>query len=90
LNTESPIRVCEECEESIPPARLKAVPNARMCVPCLEGLGDVPRIKKFEEHSESGELLSETFFTKNPYIEHQIGRLMSGKFNKTFKTNTEE
>jgi len=25
---------CEECDEPIPPARLKAIPTATLCVPC--------------------------------------------------------
>jgi len=30
--------VCEDCEESIPPRRLDAIPWARVCVKCQEAL----------------------------------------------------
>lgn len=36
-------RECEECGHPISEKRLKAVPDATLCVNCLEMLGDVPR-----------------------------------------------
>jgi len=41
----TPVRLCTECEEPIRAVRLKVVPNAKQCVPCLEALGDVPLIR---------------------------------------------
>ena len=29
---------CESCDERIPPARRKAVPGVRLCVPCQDAL----------------------------------------------------
>jgi len=31
--------ICEECEEPIPPARLRLAPESRYCVACMEELG---------------------------------------------------
>src|SRR5258708_7379954 len=39
------VRLCKECEEPIPAARLAVIPNARQCVKCLEALGDVSLIR---------------------------------------------
>jgi len=37
------VRECEECGQPIPKKRLEAVPDATLCVDCLELRGDVPR-----------------------------------------------
>ena len=34
------IRVCEACGKNIPQARLKAVPNTKHCVNCVDEHGD--------------------------------------------------
>lgn len=34
---------CEECGHPIPQKRLDLVPNAKLCVDCLEVSGDVPK-----------------------------------------------
>ena len=31
---DNPSGVCRECDEPIPQARLKAIPNCRMCIDC--------------------------------------------------------
>ena len=38
-------RVCGGCDTPIPARRLAAMPNATMCVSCLQGAGDVPTFK---------------------------------------------
>lgn len=42
---------CTECGELIPAPRLAAKPNASQCVPCLEKMGDVPRLRRNEYSS---------------------------------------
>jgi hypothetical protein len=38
-------RVCGGCDTLISPKRLAAMPNATMCVSCLQEAGDVPTFK---------------------------------------------
>ncbi|MGD1215838.1 MAG: TraR/DksA C4-type zinc finger protein [Terriglobales bacterium] len=38
-------RACGGCDQPIPAKRLAAMPNATMCVPCLQEAGDVPMFK---------------------------------------------
>lgn len=66
-------RSCTVCGSLIPPARLKAVPNARACVPCLEANGDVPPIRRIDSSSPSGET-DEVYFTENRYFEEHLSR----------------
>lgn len=65
---------CSECGEPISEKRLAAVPRAKHCVPCLEKMGDVPTVKRFDEYKPNGELVSTTF-TKNRRIEAQMRRV---------------
>lgn len=44
--------LCRACEESIPQARLNAVPGTRYCVSCAENL-QKPRVDAFESVTES-------------------------------------
>lgn len=66
--------LCSGCGEPIPAKRLAAVPHAETCVPCLESSGDVPRIKRYDEHTRDGDVVS-TVFTKNKQIEAQMRRV---------------
>lgn len=34
LNVRQGVRHCVDCDEEIPPARIKAIPNASLCAPC--------------------------------------------------------
>jgi hypothetical protein len=68
-------RLCSECLEPISPKRLTATKGkARQCVPCLEKLGDVLPIRRYDESLPSGEVVSQTF-VQNDYIEHQMQRV---------------
>jgi len=42
-------RDCESCDELIPAARLKALPDTTRCVSCVEESGDVFRYKGIRE-----------------------------------------
>ena len=55
-------RLCAVCTLAIPLARLKAVPNATMCVPCTEAEGDVAKIKSLDGGVEVSSL-----YTKSDY-----------------------
>jgi hypothetical protein len=39
---EETMKLCSECGEPIPKARLEAMPNTTLCVPCKVALGDEP------------------------------------------------
>jgi hypothetical protein len=68
-------RLCSECLEPISLKRLTATKGkARHCVPCLERLGDVLPIRRYDESLPSGEVVSQTF-VQNDYIEHQMQRV---------------
>jgi hypothetical protein len=68
-------RLCSECLEPIPTKRLAATKGqAQQCVPCLEKLGDVMPIRRYDESLPSGEVVSQTFI-RNDYIEHQMSRV---------------
>jgi hypothetical protein len=68
-----PSRLCEDCERPIPAKRLTAVPNAILCVPCLERSGDVARLRRLDEYiGKEGEEVVETYFTNNPYLKDAI------------------
>lgn len=68
------LKLCTECREPIPQKRLAVQPDAEQCVRCLESMGDVPRIKRYDEHTTDGDVVS-TLFTRNKDIEHQISRV---------------
>jgi hypothetical protein len=67
-------RLCEECDQPIPQKRLRAVPTATLCVPCLEAQGDVPKIKRYDETAKDGEII-QTVFTRNRTLESAIRRV---------------
>lgn len=74
------VRLCIHCDTEIPPARLKAMPTAASCVPCLEVTGDVAKIRRHDDHvGKNGEEVVETFFKKpTPYIERFTNRMTKG------------
>jgi hypothetical protein len=65
---------CTECGEPLSQKRLAANPEAEQCVPCLEKMGDVPTVKRYDEYTPKGEVVSTTF-TKNRRIEAQMRRV---------------
>jgi hypothetical protein len=67
-------RSCSECGEPLSDKRLKANPRAEQCVPCLEIKGDVLPLRRYDEYTPSGDLIS-THFTKNKAIERQMRRV---------------
>ena len=64
---------CTVCGDAISEARPTAIPDAKACVTCA-AKNDVPRIKRFDDHTESGEV-TETYYTKNHSIEAEVERL---------------
>lgn len=66
--------MCNGCGEPLAAKRLQAVPNATQCVPCLERAGDTPTIKRFDEFTPQGDIVSTHFF-KNKNIERQMKRV---------------
>lgn len=66
------MRLCHACGKAIPLGRLKAVPSATLCVPCLISLGDVLPIKRFDEACVEG--IVESYFTRDLAFESQIHR----------------
>jgi len=68
------LRLCETCEQLIPEKRLRAVPTTLYCVACLEASGDVPTLKRYDEHV--GSVPVQTYYkTPTAYIEKTITRL---------------
>jgi len=63
------------CGDPITEARLKAIPTARQCVPCLEQAGDVPRLRRLDEVTNEGTV--ETYFIENPYISSSLRRCLT-------------
>lgn len=68
--------LCHGCALPIPAARLSAIPGAILCVPCLEGAGDVPKLKRLDEVLSDGYVV-ETYFTDEPAIMRHIQRMNS-------------
>jgi hypothetical protein len=60
-------RSCFICNEDIPQKRLEAVPDAKTCVKCLAGMGDVEKVKRFDEFV--GEEQVSTYFTTRSTVE---------------------
>jgi hypothetical protein len=70
-------RMCAgDCGEPLSVKRLEANPAATFCVPCLEKAGDVPTIKRYDEVTPDGDVVS-TVFTANKRIERQMRRTNS-------------
>lgn len=69
-------RSCGRCGQPIPQQRLTAHPNARLCVPCLEAMGDVPRIRRFDEYTPDGHKI-ETYFDPTQDSANMIKRVMT-------------
>lgn len=44
-----PKRICHKCDQPIPVKRIAANPRAIYCVPCLNDMGDVPLMRRFDE-----------------------------------------
>lgn len=40
------MQICKECENSIPEARIKALPNVKFCIDCQEERGNSGRFVK--------------------------------------------
>lgn len=53
---------------------MKAMPSATRCVPCLEAMGDVAPLRRFDEVGFDGEIVS-TFYENNSYVESQQYRV---------------
>lgn len=71
----SKLRMCAgDCGEQLSVKRLEANPAATLCVSCLESQGDVPTIKRFDEYTPDGDMVS-TVFTQNKRIERQMKRV---------------
>lgn len=75
---------CIDCGEPIPEKRLKAVPDAVLCVPCLEARGDTPHIKRFDEFNDQREIVEQTFFTTEPEFTRRIRLLTSVGLNSAY------
>lgn len=69
--TFSSTKTCAVCGESLPAARIAAMPSAKFCVPCLNGCGDVPVMRRFDEPRYDGEVQS-TFFVNDAAIMRHI------------------
>jgi hypothetical protein len=71
---------CTLCSQPLSRARLAAQPGATECVPCLSANGDVPRIKRYDDHyGKDGEDCDEIFFTCNPAIDRKISERIHRK-----------
>jgi hypothetical protein len=67
-------RMCQgTCGNPIPRKRLEIVRNARMCAPCQEAAGDVPRLRRFDDYGVDGEVV-QTVFTGNKDIQGELQR----------------
>ncbi len=62
-------RRCLRCRKPLTTQRLRANPHAALCVPCLLRIGDVPRIRRFDEFI--GEEKFELYYTSD--IEYMFG-----------------
>lgn len=71
------VRLCLGCELPLTSKRLKAVPNATMCAPCLEAGGDVDKIKSLDGDVE----LSSLYTKSDSYIERHLNRLRHALVN---------
>src|SRR5216683_7324609 len=70
----TPTRPCAgPCGTFLSQARLRAMPSARLCVPCLEQAGDVPVLKRYDDAGVDGEV-HQSFFTNNKAIETEMHR----------------
>ena len=45
-------RLCESCDEPIPAGRLRIMPSAKACVPCIQG-GFVPDVFTYKSKLET-------------------------------------
>lgn len=66
-------RPCGSCGQSIPAARLLAMPNAVQCVPCLRSAGDVPLVRRIDETVGDNEQVS-TFITNRDHVHMYMDR----------------
>jgi len=67
------LRFCSECGEPITEVRLKANPNAEQCVPCLQSIGDVPRLKRFDQTTRD-EVVPVMYLDSNQALESALRR----------------
>lgn len=68
-------RFCDTCFLSIPEARLKAVPDTTTCVKCVYRAGDVPKIKRYDDSTDDGEVQVSSFYYKNSMFSQSINKL---------------
>lgn len=81
LNGLDSSRRCEECGRALSPKRLAAVPDADMCVPCLEQSGDVIKVRRLDENIGTPENpnVIQTYYKKpNQYLDKAISRFGAG------------
>ncbi len=66
--TSAPVRQinCSMCGSPLSPERLTTMPESKLCVPCLESVGDVPLIRRFDEFV--GEDKFELFYTSDEVV----------------------
>lgn len=81
-------RACESCHEPIPQARLRAVPNARQCVACLTAAGDVPLLRRFDQHANGEQ--STPYFTTDQRAANRISRHASRSLHHAIVTHRHE
>jgi hypothetical protein len=62
-------RECIDCGEPISEKRLAAKPHAVRCVLCQEAVGDVPKIKAYDDPIGDGEDFERIYYqTPGPYL----------------------
>lgn len=61
--------LCSVCGKRLSEARLKAMPSADTCVPCLDAAGDVVRYKQYDDNDVA------TVYTHNSLLERRRRRL---------------
>lgn len=75
------IRGCIVCAAPIPEARLKALPTATKCIPCLLKEGDVLKLKRHDDHfGNEGEIVEIYFKKPSHYVERTMQRLNGAAF----------
>jgi Prokaryotic dksA/traR C4-type zinc finger len=65
---------CVDCGKEIPAQRLAAMPRTRLCVPCLEGRGDVRRIRRYEDYDMEGNEVAAVMFLEDETLEDRLKR----------------
>lgn len=58
------------CGELIAEARVQALPGTNMCITCVQEMGDVARIRRYDDWDMNMEECSETLYFSNQYFDH--------------------